>query len=86
MLPLRVTVDLGAMAMKGCFAFPKGFSITEATPSDCLRSYPGPLLMGSYLSAYVQSAYSTALADMATERLEKKIDGNFTGILPAVLD
>ena len=40
-------------------------SITEASPSDCLVSYPGHSLGGSYPSAEMQSAYSTAPADRA---------------------
>ena len=37
MLPRRARVDLGAMAMKGCSAFPK--VITGTSSSDCLVSY-----------------------------------------------
>ena len=33
-------MDLGAMAMKGCEAFPSPTSITGTSPSDCLVSYP----------------------------------------------
>ena len=43
-------------------------SRAEALPSDCLISYPGLLLgvCGPYLSAEMQSEYSTATANWAT--------------------
>ena len=44
-LPLRVRVDLGAMAIDGYF------SITGAPPSYCLVSYLGHSLGKSYSSA-----------------------------------
>ena len=40
-------------------------SITGASPSDCLVSYPGHLLEESYPSAEMQSVYCTAQADWA---------------------
>ena len=40
-------------------------SITGASPSDCLVSYPGHALGWSYPSAEMQSVYSTAPADGA---------------------
>ena len=40
-------------------------SITEASPSDCLVSYPGYSLGESYPSAKIQSVYSTASVDWA---------------------
>ena len=40
-------------------------SRTGASPSDCLVSYPGHLLEESYLSAEMQSVYSTAPANWA---------------------
>ena len=42
---------------------PQSSSITETSPSDCLVSYPGHSLRGSYLSTAVQSVYSTAPAN-----------------------
>ena len=40
--------------------------ITEASPSDCLLSYPGPSFRwGSYLTAEMQSFLSAAPADSA---------------------
>ena len=63
MLPCRARVDLGAMPMKGCSIFPK-------SPSDCLMSYPGHSLGGGgYLSAEVQSVYSTTPANWAKHHL-----------------
>ena len=38
-------------------------SIIEASPSDCLMSYPGHSLGESYLSAEMQSVYSAAPAN-----------------------
>ena len=46
---------------------PQDFSIIEASSSDCLVSYAGHLLGKSYHSAEMQSVYSTALANWATE-------------------
>ena len=47
MLPIRASVNLGAMAMKGYSVFPKSSSITGILPSDCLVSYPGHSLQVS---------------------------------------
>ena len=58
-------MDLGKMAMKGYWTFPQSSIITGTSPSDCLASYPEHSLRGSYLSAEVQSVYSTAPADWA---------------------
>ena len=44
MLPLQARVDLGVMAMKGVLHIPKSSGISEASPSDCLVSYPRHLL------------------------------------------
>ena len=40
-----------------------------ALPSDCLMSYPGLLLLGSYLSAEMQSIYFTAPVDWANKKV-----------------
>ena len=53
-----IRVDLEAMAMEGYSAFPQSSSITGASPSDCLVSYPGHLLGESYPSVDMQSVYS----------------------------
>ena len=55
---------LGVMAMKGFSSFPKA----GTSPSDCLVSYPGHSLGGSYPSADVQSVISTTPADWAIDR------------------
>ena len=44
---------------------PQSSSITGTSPWDCLVSYPGHSLLGSYPSADVQLVYSTAQADWA---------------------
>ena len=59
MLPLWARVDLGVMAIMGYLAFPQSTSITWASPSDCLVSYPEHSLGESYSSAEMQSVYST---------------------------
>ena len=53
---------------KGALCIPQSFSITETTASDCLVSYTGNSLMGSYPSAELQLVYSTAPADWKRER------------------
>ena len=47
-------------------------SITRTSQSDCLVSYAGHSLMGSYPSAEVQSVYSTTPADWAIHRVNVK--------------
>ena len=44
---------------------PQSSSITKASPSDCLVSYPDHSLGESYPFAEIQSVYSTAPADWA---------------------
>ena len=51
---------------------PQSSSITEASPSDCLVSYQGHSVEGSYPFPEKQSVYSTALADWAKERKKEK--------------
>ena len=46
---------------------PQSSSITGASPSDFLVSYPGHSLAGSYYSAEIQSVYSTVLIDWAED-------------------
>ena len=53
MLPLRVRVDLGAMAIKEY----------STLPLDCLVLYPGHSLRESYSSTEMQSVYSTTQAN-----------------------
>ena len=56
----------GSNSNKGVLSFPESYSITEASSSDRLVSYPGHSLgWGSYPSAKVQTVYSTAPADWA---------------------
>ena len=51
---------------EGAFCIRQSTRITEASPSDCLVSYPGHPLEESYPSAEKQLVYSTAQADWAT--------------------
>ena len=53
----------GSDGNKGVHCIPQSSSITEASPSDCLVSYPGYLLEKSYLSAEMQSVYSATPVD-----------------------
>ena len=55
---------------EGVLCIPQGPSITGTSPSDCLVSYAGHSLGGSYPSAEVQSVYSTAPADWAIHRVK----------------
>ena len=68
MLPLRVRVDQGAIAIKGYSAFPQISSFTGASPSDCLGLYLGHLFGEFYSPAEKQSVYFTTPADWAMER------------------
>ena len=56
-VPFQARVDLGAMAMKGCSAFPKA----PVSMEPQLRTLIGG--GGSYHPTEVQSAYSTAPAE-----------------------
>ena len=55
----------GSDGNKGVLHIPQSSSIAGTSPSDCLVSYPGHSLGGSYPSAEKQSVYSTAPADWA---------------------
>ena len=55
----------GSDANTGVLRIPQRSSIAGTSPSDCLVSYPGHSLGGSYPSAEVQPGYSTAPADWA---------------------
>ena len=50
---------------KGVLHISQSSSITEASPSDCLVSYPAHSLRGSYPIVEIQSVYSTAPVDWA---------------------
>ena len=73
MLPLQARVDLEAMAIKEYSAFPQNSSITEASPSDCLASYPGHSLGKSYSSTEKQLMYSTAPTNWDRRKIVFKI-------------
>ena len=53
----------GSNGNKGVLRILQNSSITGASKSDCLVSYPGHLLRGSYPSVGTWSAYSAAPAD-----------------------
>ena len=55
----------GSDGNEGVLRIPQSSSTAGTSPSDCLVSYPGHSLGGSYPSAEVQSVYSTAPADWA---------------------
>ena len=56
---------------------PQSSSITGASPSDCLMSYPGLLLEGgSCPSAEIQSVYSIALADRDENQMGQSGSGS----------
>ena len=55
----------GSNGNKGVLRIPQSSSITGTSPSDCLVSYPGHSLRGSYPSTEAQSVYSTAPIDWA---------------------
>ena len=54
-------------ASEGVNHIPQSSCITGTSPSDCLVSYPGCSLWGSYTPAEVQSVYSTALPAPAAD-------------------
>ena len=64
---------------EGVLCIPQSLSITGTSPSDCLVSYLGHSLVGSYSSAEVQLVYSTALANWAIHRVKVK-----TVLFPAI--
>ena len=57
----------GSNSSEGLFRIPQSPSIIGTSPSDCLMSYLGHSLGGSYPSAEVQSVYSSAPADCTTQ-------------------
>ena len=55
----------GGVGNEGVLRISQSSSITGASPSDCLMSYPGHLFGMSYPYAEIQTVYSTAPADWA---------------------
>ena len=72
MLPLRGQSERGSDGSEGVLRIPQSSNITWTSPSDCLKSYPGHLLVvvGPYPYAKVQSVYSTVPADWAFKNYE----------------
>ena len=58
----------GSDGNEGVIRISQSSSITGTAPSDCLVSFPGHSLWGSYPSAEMQSVYSTTPADWATSK------------------
>ena len=57
----------GSDGNEGLLCIPQSSSITGTSSSDCLVSYPGHSLGGSYPSAEVHSVYSKAPANWASK-------------------
>ena len=51
---------------KGVLWIPQSSSITEASPSDCLVSYPGHSLAESYPYVEIQGVYTAAPVNWAS--------------------
>ena len=64
-------MDLGVIATKEYSTFPKAPALLA--PHHGFMPYPGHLLGGGYLSAEMQSVYSTASADRAAVYVEEYI-------------
>ena len=69
-LPLWAKSRPGNNGNKGVLNISQSSCITGTLPSDCLVSYSGHSLGGSYPSAEVQSVYSTAPANWAIHRVK----------------
>ena len=67
-LPRWARVDLGAMAMKGCFHSPKPRHYWNLT-IRLFSVIPRTLIGGPYNSAEVKPVYSTAQADWAEKNM-----------------
>ena len=81
-LPCRARVDLGAKAMKGYSAFPKAPALLEPhhqIVSVITRTHSGG-------SAVVSILLYGCTNWTLTKRLEKKLDGNYTRMLRAILN
>ena len=55
----------GSDGNEGVLHIPQNFNLNRTSPSDCLVSYPGHSLEGSYPSAEKQSVYPTAPVNRA---------------------
>ena len=60
----------GSDGNEGVLHIPQSSSTAGTSPSDCLVSYPGHSLGGSYPSAEVKSVHSTAPANWAIHRVK----------------
>ena len=59
----------GSDGNEGVLCIPQSSSTARTSLLDCLVSYPGHTLMGSYPSAEVQSVYSTVPTEWAITSL-----------------
>ena len=66
----------GSDGNEGVLCIPKNSSITGASPSNCLVSYPGYSLAGSYPSAEMKSVYSAAAADWNKRKYKQALKNN----------
>ena len=71
----------GSDSNEEVFCIPQSSSITEASPSNCLVSYPGHSLGESYPSAEMQSVYSAAPANRKKKK-QKNLGQNIDMNLP----
>ena len=60
----------GSDGNKEVLRIPQSSCLTRASPSDCLVLHPGLSLEKSYPPAEMQSVFSTALAEWASELYE----------------
>ena len=69
---------------KGVLCISQSSSITGASSSDCLVSYPGHLLGESYPSAEMQLVYSATPADWAIKILMQPSYSDFSKAFDSV--
>ena len=71
----------GSDGNEGVLCILQSFSITAASSSDCLVSYPGHSLREFYPSAEMQSVYSTASPDWARKNWEIDLQSGLSQIV-----
>ena len=73
---------LGSNGNEGVLCIPQSSSITGTSPSDCLVSYLGSFFQAAVVSILLYGCTTWTL----TKRLERRLDGNYTRMLRAVLN
>ena len=73
MLPLRARVQQGARAMKEVLCIPQSYSITGASPSDCLASYLVHSLSGEVITLCREAVAEFYSPKWAVEFRNKKM-------------